>query len=271
MHARSHAFWKALDPLVAFAMQSIYGPNGAQTADFGALGEVALPYHAMGKINSVHLFGLDELIIFAFYWHNRSKYKRVLDAGANLGLHSILMDRAGWNVTAYEPDPVHANLFRRNIAKNGCNRVTLVEAALADQDGTVNFRRMLDNTTSSHIYGAKDTAHGPEEIFPVQCHDLRRIISDYDFVKMDIEGLEATLLTMLTPDMLKKTDIMLEIGTAKNAELIFNHFKNTPISMFAQKNGWQKVANIKNMPTSYREGSLFLSAQPAMNWAKADA
>jgi hypothetical protein len=60
---------------------------------------------------------------------------------------------------------------------------------------------------------------------------------------------------------------MLEVGTAKNAEQIFEHFDGTAVNMFAQKTGWQQVTRLPDMPTSYREGTLFLSAQAQMPWS----
>src|ERR1051325_4511876 len=71
-------------------------------SDFGRFGELCLPYYRMGAVDSLDLFGLDELIIFLFYWCNRDRYRRVVDIGANLGLHTIVMDRCGFQVTAFE-------------------------------------------------------------------------------------------------------------------------------------------------------------------------
>src|SRR5437016_1885028 len=62
---------------------------------FGPFGELTLPYRRMGAIDSIDLFGLDELIIFSFYWANRKRYRRTVDIGANIGVHSILMARCG--------------------------------------------------------------------------------------------------------------------------------------------------------------------------------
>ena len=62
------------------------------------IGEIKFPFRKMGAINSLHLFGLDELIIFSYYLKSRDKYKNVADIGANLGLHSIIMSKCGYIV-----------------------------------------------------------------------------------------------------------------------------------------------------------------------------
>ena len=65
------------------------------------------------------------IIIFSYYWTNRKRYKNVADIGANIGLHSILMSRCGWQVTAYEPDPIHCDLIKRNLDLNNVKSVNL--------------------------------------------------------------------------------------------------------------------------------------------------
>ena len=82
---------------------------------FAELGAISLPYQKMGAIDSIDLFGLDELLIFAFYYRNRGRYSRAADIGANIGLHSIVLSMCGCEVEAYEPDPAHCEKLLRNL------------------------------------------------------------------------------------------------------------------------------------------------------------
>jgi hypothetical protein len=61
-------------------------------------------------------------------------------------------------------------------------------------------------------------------------------------------------------------DIMVEIGNPENAKAAFEHFQAIGIGMFAQKINLSRVQNLADVPTSHREGSLFISAKPAMPW-----
>src|SRR5512139_1537748 len=97
---------------------------------FGYFGYLEFPYVKMGRIDSLDLFGVTELIIMAFYWENRYRYKRVLDIGANLGLHSILMDKLGWEVKAYEPDFQHYGYLLGNLQRNETTTVQPYMAAV---------------------------------------------------------------------------------------------------------------------------------------------
>jgi hypothetical protein len=93
------------------------------------------------------------------------------------------------------------------------------------------------------------------------------LLESYDLIKLDVEGFEANLLTSVSDDELGSTDIIGEIGTAENAEQIFNHFNKSAINLFSQKNNWSKVRTVNEMPTSHREGSFFLSSKHEMPWS----
>jgi FkbM family methyltransferase len=232
---------------------------------FGPFGELAFPYHAMGARDTVHLFGLDELIIFAFYWANRSRYRRTLDIGANVGLHSIIMSRCGFQVTAFEPDPRHFAWLSENLRLNQVTTVQPLQAAISDHEGQMEFVRVLGNTTGSHLAGAKDS-YGDLERFPVRVENIAKHIVGADLVKIDAEGHEPEILFAAPPDAWQHCDAMLEVGTARNAERIFTHFQKSGVNLFAQKIGWQRVRQVEEIPTSHREGSLFISHRPEMPW-----
>jgi len=59
---------------------------------------------------------------------------------------------------------------------------------------------------------------------------------------------------------------MVEIGSAANAEAVFQHFSALGVGMFCQKLGWKKAQRAADLPTSHRDGSLFLTAKSTMPW-----
>ncbi|MGH7944187.1 MAG: FkbM family methyltransferase [Opitutaceae bacterium] len=267
-HARSAETYAALETAAREAVRaSRFTQSEAARETLGGFGCVELPYHKMGAVDSLDLFGLDELIIFSFYRANRNRYRRAADIGANLGLHSILMGKCGWQVKAYEPDPVHATLLRRNLALNHSSTVELVEAAVSDRPGQLEFVRVLGNTTSSHLTGAKQNAYGQLERFPVQVESIASIMPTVDFVKMDAEGQEKVIILGTTGEHWRHTDMMLEVGSGENARAIFQHGQRIGVRAFAQKLGWSEVQSPADMPVSYKDGSLFLSRRPTMPWA----
>ena len=242
--------------------------NGGPVA-LGPFGEVDIPYRKMGSIDSVDLFGLDELLIFAFYWANRKLYKRTVDVGANLGLHSILMARSGFAVTSFEPDPIHFDLLEANLARNAVKTVTPVRAAISATDGVMEFVRVVGNTTGSHLAGAKTNPYGPLDRFSVAVHAIAPIAKEADFAKIDAEGHEVVILKSIPAETWRTLDVMAEVGTPENAVDLFDHFHKLGVNLLAQKIGWRPATKVEDVPVSHREGSLFITSRSALPWGDA--
>ena len=267
LHTRPSQAYDLIDELIKnMIANSNLSYKKSSIIEMEPFGTINFPYTKMGAIDSLDLFGLDELIIFSFYWKNRKKYKKAVDIGANIGLHSIIMARCGWSVTSYEPDPVHADLLKRNLVLNNINTVNLQEKAVSNQVGTVEFIRVKGNTTGSHLAGAKSNPYGELDRFPVRVDSFKNVIDDIDFVKVDAEGHETSLILSTEKKNWEKLEMIAEVGTFQNAELIFNHLSSINVNIFAQKIGWELVTDIMHMPTSHREGSIFVSSKKNMSW-----
>ena len=265
-HQRGGRLHSLFTKIARQEIEGLYSASDETEIQLGLLGEVKLPYFKMGAVDSRNLFDLDELIIFSFYWQNRQKYKRVLDIGANIGLHSIVLSKCGFTVQAYEPDPTHFSVLERNLALNNCDRVTARNSAVSSQGGSMEFVRVLGNTTSSHLAGSKANPYGDLERFDVKVEAIGPMLGWADLVKMDAEGHEKEIVSSTTHDMWKATDAIVEVESEDNAVALYDHFQSIGVPMFAQKTGWQRVTSVSDVPTSYREGSLFISCKEVMPW-----
>lgn len=235
---------------------------------FGPFGTLTFPYFAMGSVDSVNLFALDELILFHIYRSYLRGTKRVLDLGANLGLHSIVFSRLGKEVKSYEPDPVHFDLLTRNLTRNGClGNVTPVNAAVGLNDGEAMFVRVKGNTTGSHLEGMKLNPYGDLDKFPVKVQRFQPLLDWADFVKMDIEGAEADVIETSDPSTWASKQAVMEVGTEASAQRLYDFFMEAKVNLFAQKIGWKKVCSVKDMPFSHRDGSLFVSSADTISFA----
>lgn len=264
-HARDSSVYGYLDKLVKPAIQNLYGKNTECKAWLHLIGEFHLPYFDMGAIDSTHLFGLDELIIFSFYARNIHRYSRVADLGANIGIHSICLSKLGYKVNAFEPDPAHLTRFRHNCNLNSVSP-EINQSAVSIDDGEAEFTRVIGNTTGSHLSGAKQEPYGKLDRFIVQTKSFGKILAEHDLLKIDVEGHEASIISSTSPSEWMRTDAILEVGSRANAEIIYNHFQGSGINMFAQASSWLKVEKVEDMPTSYTQGSLFVSAKKEMPW-----
>ena len=243
-----------------------FGPEAKGKQDFAPFGDLTFPYFEMGAITSLQLFGVDELIVFSYYYANRNRYKKVADLGANIGLHSIILDRCGYTVRSYEPDPVHIAQMRANLAANSSKNVEIIESAVSVKEGQMEFVRVLGNTTGSHLAGSKPDPYGDLDKFAVEVVAVGPIMDWADLVKLDIEGHEKEVILATTRDHWTSTDAMMEVGSDENALAVFEHLNSIGVNMFAQKTAWQKVTQLDHMPTSHRNGSLFVSTKESMQW-----
>ena len=266
-HSRDSSFYKTHEQeLLNMLENSDLNSSKSGHESFEPFGDLHFPYREMGAINTIHLFGLDELIIFSYYWANKSRYKNVADLGANIGLHSLIMDKCGFSINSFEPDPIHVGVFQENIVNNKSVNITINQKAISDKSGTMDFIRVLGNTTGSHLAGAKEDPYGELETFSVETSDINAVLLNNDFVKMDIEGQEATAILSTKKDTWANVEMILEVGTEKNARIIFEYLNEINVNMFSQKTGWNKVSDLADVPTSYKEGSLFLSVADEMSW-----
>ena len=177
------------------------------------------------------------------------------------------MSKLGFSVTAYEPDPNNLEISARSMITNGCQNIELRPRAIGVQNGAFEFTRVLGNTTGSHLSGSKKGTYGDLEIIEVEVDAIQKVIDEgYDFIKMDVEGYEAKLIKALSPANFNQLEIMLEIGTSENAKIIFNQLSRLKVNAFSQKNNWKKVTLLDDLPTSHREGSVFISRSDLMNW-----
>ena len=201
-HPRGCEDYKRIESkLLEIVKKSGFVSGGSGKESYGPFGVISLPYFKMGAIDSLDLFGLDEMIIFSYYFNNRNRYKKVADLGANIGLHSMLMSKSGFQIEAYEPDPTHIEMIGKNFKLNSVDSVNLNQVAVSDVDRKTKFVRVLGNTTSSHIAGAKDNAYGDLETYDVDVVSAKEIFKNSDFIKMDVEGEEAKIILSTTKEI----------------------------------------------------------------------
>jgi FkbM family methyltransferase len=232
----------------------------------GEVGTIRFPWVSFGSINSGHLFGLDEMILFSFYWVNRKRYKKFLDLGANIGLHSLVASKVGMEATCVEPDPEHVRILQDNLMQNGIFDYTLHEGAATVSAGNLTFTRVEGNTTGSHVKGAKASPYGDLTEFEVEGFPVSELVLEKDLVKMDVEGLEADLLESIVSTGFDGFDLVAEIGSEASALRIWDVTKATEINLFSQKRDWSIVSSAEDLPHHHTEGSVFLSLGDVMSW-----
>lgn len=219
-------------------------------------GEMAVPYTSFGKVDTLDLLEPRELSLFAFYWHNRNRYRYAADVGANVGLHTLVMARCGWKVWSFEPNPLWFVELRDNISRNGVPAFP-VNAAVSDFSGEAEFVRVVDNETASHLVGRRDH-HGATFKTTVRVMSADLALLQMDFAKLDCEGAEAEILCSIRPAMATRCEFMVEVPNRRAAEAIFDRFSALGVGMWSQRLEWKRAQRVDDLPHHYSDGHLFI-------------
>jgi FkbM family methyltransferase len=157
------------------------------------------------------------------------------DIGANGGIFTITAARKIGNsghVYAFEPGQRELELLRHNIQLNNLSNVTVVESAVGDLDGIVEFVVSHDGALNS----IKETKHPAQSLKEKREVNITRLdsyiaanhIYRVDFIKVDVEGAEklvfegaSELLSQMQPTILFEA-----------SEMTSKAFGYSPIELF---------------------------------------
>jgi FkbM family methyltransferase len=120
----------------------------------------------------------------------------VIDAGANIGILSMMLAKRCPEGTTYsfEPDTGTFDFLRNHIVLNKLENVRLYKNAVGDSAGVFNLYKMYENNPGANrILMASPDATVKSEKVEVTTLDERMLNGDFDpihLVKMDIEGFE---------------------------------------------------------------------------------
>lgn len=123
----------------------------------------------------------------------------VYDIGANTGLYSLFAGQRCTNgeVVSFEPYPPNVDLLKRDVRRNGLRNVEIVEAALSDSVGTVEFSQPAETDAGFGSSVISPDGSGTTVGVPTTTGD--RLISEGEIpepnvVKIDVEGAEPCVI-----------------------------------------------------------------------------
>jgi FkbM family methyltransferase len=112
----------------------------------------------------------------------------VVDAGAHVGLFSLVASRRAERVVSVEPDPINYRVLEINRELNRARNITTLNRALWHEEGSVSFG------TTSQTTGGSVTGGGDLEVQTVTLDGLVETYGPIDLLKIDIEGAEFPVL-----------------------------------------------------------------------------
>ncbi|AIF84132.1 methyltransferase, FkbM family [Candidatus Nitrososphaera evergladensis SR1] len=111
-----------------------------------------------------------------------------LDIGANIGYFTLIMARQARQVYAFEPEPRNFEILQKNVALNNMQDIVkLYDFAVAETSDRATLHLCEMNRGMHRLYQSHWCNDGTVEVRTARIDDL---VSQADFVKMDIEGAE---------------------------------------------------------------------------------
>lgn len=117
------------------------------------------------------------------------KGDKVIDAGANVGLYTLFLAHLvgpDGEVVAFEPGSKAVARLRENLLVNALSNVRVVEAAVADYEGTAQFNQDED---AANTFAALRTSKASSEVQVVRLDD-DLTHGQFAVCKLDVEGAE---------------------------------------------------------------------------------
>jgi FkbM family methyltransferase len=162
--------------------------NLIQTKDIGAGSFVIIENDLIGQYILRH--GIWEGHLANIYSQLINETDVILDAGANIGFHTVQFARFGKKVYAYDPQPTIFNLLSANILFNGAtDKVEQFRLGLSDKPGSIRMEPVnkFDQPNGMYNFGGRGLTNdetGEESV------ELVTFDKDVDVIKIDIQGSE---------------------------------------------------------------------------------
>lgn len=116
----------------------------------------------------------------------------VVDAGAHVGLYSLMMSQQAERVVSLEADPVNFRILDLNTFRSGASNVTALNSALWSESGSISFAR------TGFTEGGAVRPGGDTTVSAITLDELIEQHGPVDCLKIDIEGAEFEVFAAAT-------------------------------------------------------------------------
>lgn len=153
--------------------------------------------------NTALRMNIKDSLLFYFYQEGPyeieevqiQKNEIVIDAGANMGIFSVMAAKKGAVVYAFEPQDVFLTYFNRNVQLNKMeSRIQINKYAIGNQNKQLQFSVNKNNLLAGSIYIDRFGDHIVVDCITIDKWVKENDIKKIDFIKADIEGAERLLI-----------------------------------------------------------------------------
>lgn len=260
-HSPENKLYKLFDDII----HNYFVSSKHERISMAPLDGIIWPLVSLGNLSSHDLFGLTGMIHYSFYFKNRNNYKIAYDIGASIGIDSIILNKFGYEVYAFEPDEQSYSMLIKNIEINCCEHIHPYPKAISNYTGAANFVRVKGNITANHIAGSR-SFYGEVDHLKIETIAFKDVGVCPDLIKINVEGHEKVIIPSIPVDQWEKCDAFIGIHNEENQKIIFKYFQEIGVNIFSQKIGWKKAEGIEDVPATNKDGYIFVTKKDAMPW-----
>ena len=184
---------------------------------------------------SVFFFGAHEREYLEFSANFLSSESFVIDAGANVGNHSLFYSTLAKEVHAFEPNPQTFALLKDHSLGNDINNLVLNNSALVAADGSYSyFSPEGDNLGVGSLLPNFSTSNSkiPLEIdYIIGDRYVDENLTDLSFIKVDTEGFDSHVLYGLRNSILKFRPII-QLEYSRNFFIDWDLFRSSHLKEY---------------------------------------
>lgn len=192
-----------------------------------------------------------------------------LDVGANTGHHTLFMSQLAETVHSFEPYPPVLVHLRAAVESNELSNVVVHPVGLGSSDALVSFfEPPADNLgTGSFVRGYQGRSPSASELQIVagDAYLDAQAIAGVDFIKLDVEGYEKSVLDGLRQTLLRDRPIVLMELSVDNSEGEFFQNRDELVGAFPERYSFALMApgSVGDLRTGRYEVSPLGSGEPS--------
>lgn len=191
----------------------------------------------------------------AYFFKSDNESPRIIDAGGNIGMATLYFKTLYPNalITVFEPSHETGAFIERNFNKNKLSGITLLKKAVGDTEGvTTMYSRGAAACGNTLVKTLQDDVNSKSsgDSYEISVTKLSSYIThELDFLKMDIEGAEGSVLRELEQNNVLKhiKTLILEYHHGTNLEVN----KLSRIIDILERAGWVVEPFSEDPLTSY--------------------
>lgn len=194
----------------------------------------------------------------------------VCDVGANIGTHTLAFSRLARHVYAFEPQPMLYHALCGMIALNELSNVTTIHAGCYSREGTLSYAPLVMDQPNN--FGALSL----QPFSPDRAIRVVKLITDCQFLKVDVEGMELDVLRGAT-EMIRRCKPVMYVEADRKEKfpalldyihtLGYRAYWHTP-ALFNPQNFNGKSEDIWGGVASF---NLICSPEPVSTWGESEA